>query len=243
MVLPRIYESCVIAINEKITLGESASHHLSHVLRMAMGDSLIIFNGSGGEYLAQIDAIHKKAVTVLIKNYNKENRESFLKIHLVQAITRSEKMDFVLQKAVELGVSEFTPIFTERVNIKLPNDRLQKRIQHWQGVIISACEQSGRTIIPTLNKPLHYQDWLKTTTIDRGFILHPFAKEKLGNLSIEKEVVTVIIGPEGGLSDAEISLAEEKGLHRLNLGPRILRTETAPLAAITALQCFYGDMG
>lgn len=241
MNLPRIYQACSLSPNSEIQLEQKVAHHLIHVLRLSIGNQFIIFNGEGGEYLAEIQSISKKTVTVHINKFIEKDIESSLKIHLAQGIPRGEKMDFILQKAVELGIDEFTPLFTQRCNVKLASERIEKRMQHWQGVIIAACEQSGRTYIPRLNTPTPYQQWLATCSF--GFVLHPHAHSKLSQLTRPNGKIAIVIGPEGGLSEDEVAQAEKKGFHRLCLGPRILRTETAPLAAITALQCFWGDMG
>lgn len=244
MTITRIYQNLALAIDQMVELDEKASHHLIQVMRLRMGEKLIIFNGEGGEYQAEIMQITKKRTRVRIAEYVPNNTESTLKVHLLQAIPRGEKMDFILQKAIELGVDEITPLFTQRCNVKLPADRFQKRIQHWQGVITSACEQSGRSYVPNLNKPKTLSELLAKTTNEYGLILNPRAAQALNHLSPPtNNKVRLLIGPEGGLEANEISLAEQHGFQGLRLGPRILRTETAPLAIITALQCKWGDLG
>lgn len=242
MNLPRIYQKCPLELYQELILVEQTAHHLTNVLRLTVADKFIIFNGNGREYLAEIIAINKKITRVIIHDCIDTRTESPLNIHLAQGISRGEKMDFILQKAVELGITEFTPLFTDRCNVKLPADRIAKRLQHWQGIIISACEQSGRTIIPTLHSPINYRQWLSKGNTDLRLILHPHAQFKLNQLAFTGDAITIVIGPEGGLTDPEIVAAETQGFQRLNLGPRILRTETAPLAAITALQYQWGDM-
>lgn len=243
MNLPRIYQPCQLLCQQELSLTSDAAHHLVNVLRLSMGQQLIIFNGQGGEYLAEIISINKKETIVTIITYNECEPESPLKIHLAQGIARGEKMDFILQKAVELGVAAITPLFTERCNVKLPRERIEKRMQHWQRVIVSACEQSGRTRIPTLHAPLSYSSWLSTANSGLRLILHPKAHHNLRQLTCDSHTVSIVIGPEGGLTEAELCAAEQQGFQRLSLGPRVLRTETAPLAAITALQYCWGDMG
>ena len=152
-------------------------------------------------------------------------------------------MDYTIQKAVELGVSKIYPLLTERCNVKLDEDRRQKRLQHWQSIIISACEQSGRNKVPEIMPPQTLTYWLTTIKADHSFILAPTARQKLKQITLKNNAsVVLLIGPEGGLSDLEINQAQQKGFTPLNLGPRVLRTETAAIAALTALQCYFGDM-
>lgn len=242
MGLPRIYQPSSFILAGATLLEDKAAHHLINVLRLTAGDQFIVFNGEGGEYLVELISSHKKSARLKVIEYRETAAESPLKIHLAQGIARGEKMDFILQKAVELGISEFTPLFTERSNVKLPPDRAEKRLQHWQGVMIAACEQSGRTIIPRLNPPIAFSSWIKQTDAGLKLILHPHAQKRLSEVHLACSSINMVIGPEGGLSDGEITLAEQQGFLRLALGPRVLRTETAPLAAITLLQYLWGDM-
>jgi 16S rRNA (uracil1498-N3)-methyltransferase len=168
--------------------------------------------------------------------------ESPLNIHLAQGISRGDRMDFTLQKSVELGVNTITPIFTERCGVKLSGERLEKKHQQWQKIVISACEQSGRCAVPIVATPIYLADWLAQETAALKLNLHPKAEHSIMNLPIENQRVRLLIGPEGGLSDDEIANANKAGFHDVLLGPRVLRTETAALTAITALQCRYGDL-
>lgn len=243
MAFTRIYQPTTFVINQNCRLDEKASHHIARVLRMYVGDKLTVFNGEGGEYNAVITKIDKKGVDVQIIDFLLRDAESPLDIYLAQGIARGEKMDFIVQKAVELGVKKIIPIITERCNVRLNQEREDKRLQHWQSVIISACEQSGRNILPTILPPMTLMEWLPQITADVNFVLAPAAPDKLPELTFSKhKSVAILIGPEGGLSVEEIELAKQHGFLGLNLGPRILRTETAPLAAITIFQCLYGDM-
>ncbi len=241
--MTRIYQNVPLAIHEKLLLDKTASHHLSVVLRIKVGEVITVFNGQGGEFEAKITNILKKNVEVTILGFHSVDVESPLVIHLAQGISRGEKMDFTIQKAVELGVKKIFPLFTERSNVKLDKERSEKRLEHWQSVIVSACEQSGRNIIPevspikTLDQALpHFeQTW--------RFILSPHSGETLKNIPIQKQDnILLFIGPEGGASENEMLKVMEHGFQPINLGPRILRTETAGLAAISALQALYGDM-
>lgn len=242
--MTRIYQAIPLTTHTTITLDEFASHHLARVLRAQVGDAVVIFNGQGGEYSGVISQINKKTVLVELKEFSHREAESSLDICLAQGISRGEKMDYTIQKAVELGVKHIIPLYTERCNVKLDKDRSEKRLQHWQSIITSACEQSGRNRIPAIDMPQSLDNWLPTVKADGCLVLSPYAAQqlKIQNFSTLRQV-TILIGPEGGLSDKEIQLAEQYHFLPLNLGPRILRTETAAVAAISALQSLFGDMG
>lgn len=241
----RIYQETPLSVGSVIDLDAQATHHVGRVMRLQTGEPVIIFNGSQpGEYLGVITHISKKNITVRLDEYCPRTVESPLNLILAQGIARGEKMDYIIQKAVELGVSQIIPLMTERSTVKLDAERQQKRLQHWQAIAISACEQSGRTSIPLIAIPQLLNNWLqKIETNNPLFVLSPHVKKKLAPAAYKKAAaMTVLIGPEGGLSEGEINAALQKGFIPLNLGPRILRTETATIAALTALQCFYGDL-
>lgn len=243
MTISRIYQPIPLAENKIIQLNDQAMHHVARVLRASVGDELIIFNGEGGEYLAVITEITKKNVTVTLKHWIDSEVESPLELCLAQGISRGEKMDFTIQKAVELGVKKIIPLFTERCNVKLDDERKEKRKQHWHSIIIGACEQSGRNQIPEIVMPDHLTAFLQNHSAEIKFVLSPQATHTLSKTSLPPSArVTLLIGPEGGLSENEIQLANQHGFLSLNLGPRILRTETAAIAALTALQCYAGDL-
>lgn len=238
----RIYQPCLLTLGQLLQLTPDTSHHLAHVLRVRIADSLSIFNGEGGEYAAVITEINKKNVTVLLKEYLSRTVESPLQLSLVQGISRGEKMDFTIQKAVELGVHTIIPLLTERSSVKLEHERLEKRLQHWQSIAIHAAQQSGRNQITKITAPQTLSSFLNEK-IDYRFILSPHAHLSLKTLSLPPHAkVALLIGPEGGFTDTELDFAIQKGCICLNLGPRILRTETAALASITALQCYFGDL-
>jgi 16S rRNA (uracil1498-N3)-methyltransferase len=239
--MTRIYQATPLAINTSITLDEKASHHLSRVLRANVGDVLTLFNGEGGEFEAVITQITKKNVLVDIKQFHAREVESPLQIHLAQGIARGEKMDFIVQKAVELGVTHIIPLITERCNVRLDNEREEKRLQHWQSVATSACEQSGRNRIPHISAPQLLPNWLTQVKTDYRFVLTPHVQTKLTKENTSPSAITLLIGPEGGLSEQEIQLATTHHFTALNLGPRVLRTETATVAAVTVLQFAFGD--
>lgn len=241
--MTRIFQKTSLVPQQIVFLDERNHHYVSRVLRAKVGDDLYIFNGEGGEYHASIIQIDKKNIKVEIKQWINREVESSLNLYLAQGISRGEKMDFSIQKAVELGVKKIFPLMTERCNVKLDEERRSKRFLHWESIITSACEQSGRTILPELYPIQTLDTFLESDKAEWKLILAPVASKKLVELSIKNNsTVTLLIGPEGGLSQAEIKKATQYHYIPLNLGPRILRTETAGLAAITALQCYAGDM-
>lgn len=243
MSAPRIYYSETLQINTEISLTDNAANHVAKVLRRQVGDELRIFNGDGCEYLAKIMAINKRDVAVKIETLIENNQESPVQIHLQQAVARAEKMDWVVQKATELGVATITPLITERSGVKLSAERWEKRLEHWRAIAISACEQCGRNRLPEIKPILTLTDLFEQRPIGRSFILAPTAISQLtDNLILTDPNIQVLIGPEGGFSPIEQKNAEERGYCALRLGPRILRTETAPIVALTVLQAYFGDL-
>lgn len=229
-------------VGQSLALPEEARHYIVTVLRARDGFNITLFNGEGTTAQARLQ-LGKKDASVCITDYRHDiSMESPLKLTLVQGISRGERMDITLQKATELGVTAIQPIFTQYCEVKLEDDdKTAKRMAHWQQVIISACEQSGRNVIPTLHRPLHYPEWLATNP--KGFVLDPYEGKKLNTLLITafQQPQCLIVGPEGGLSELEVAQALKTGLEGIRLGPRILRTETAGPAAIAALQSLFGD--
>ncbi|MDH5300555.1 MAG: 16S rRNA (uracil(1498)-N(3))-methyltransferase [Gammaproteobacteria bacterium] len=241
MRVPRIFVDESLAVGQQLPLPDQAARHVNQVLRLSIGNLLKIFNGKGGEYTATIVDVQKRQVIVRLDSFAKLDKESPLHVHLGQAISRGERMDIALQKSVELGVTAITPLFTERCNVKLPPDRLEKRIEHWQGVIEAACEQCGREIVPALHAPMDLEPWLLQAR-GVGLVLNPLAAQSISTAELDTtQPIHLLIGPEGGLSDTEIEGAVAKGFIGVRLGPRILRTETAALAVISILQVRYGD--
>lgn len=241
MRISRIYQNAQFSEGLEYLLDQRASHYLKNVLRIKLDAPLILFNGVGGEYKATVIGIEKKSVMVKLGNFHSDNRASLFPIHLVQSIARGEKMDWVLQKAVELGVSDITPVFSERSEVRLKGERLRKRMEHWQGVIVSACEQSGLNLLPRLHEVKTLSDWLSNPAEGNLYMLHPGAKP-LANADIENSTsATLLIGPEGGFNDNECEQAKQQGVRAYSLGPRVLRTETAGIAAITLMQFLRGD--
>ena len=244
MSISRIFQPTNLVCGAVVHLDAQASHHLTTVLRAKLNDVVTLFNGRGGEYKTTIIHIQKKQVSVQIHEHIAREAESPLELYLAQGISRGEKMDYTIQKAVELGVKKIIPLLTERCTVKLDEERRAKRFLHWQSIVISACEQSGRNQIPELLPPMSLENSLSALQADWRFVLSPVAMFHLKDKPVQRhQRVILMIGPEGGLSESEINLACQHGYLPLNLGPRILRTETAAVAAITALQCSFGDMG
>lgn len=241
----RIFVNQKLRAEAEVVLADEASHHISRVLRLRLGHPLILFDGRGGEYDAEISKIDKRSVEVHINQYREVNNESPLRITLAQGITRGQKMDFILQKAVELGVDRIVPVMTEYGNVRLDEERQQKKIEHWDGIIIGACEQCGRNKIPELVAPSSFEECLGIDNgIDIGMtkiVLHPGAGGSLSKLAKPEGEIMLLVGPEGGFSDNEIEKACAADYQVINIGPRILRTETAALAAISACQVLWGD--
>ncbi len=233
---------CPVTLNttQSLVLPKEASHHCINVLRYKAGHELILFNGDGFNYTAVIRQIINRQCTVEINNKINPENESPLKVHLYQGIARGEKMDLIIQKSVELGVSEITPLFSERCNVKLDNKRLAKKMAHWQAVSISASEQSGRCKIATINTPQSIKA-LNCPPDMLSLYLEPTAEQKIQTISTT-ESISIFVGPEGGFSQNDLSFLEKLQATGIQLGPRILRTETAGLACLTALQIHLGDL-
>lgn len=245
MPIPRIYSETKLSPNSAIELSESSRRHVVQVLRLKRGDPIILFDGNGGEFPATIDLVEKRSVTALVTERDDPQRESPIAIHLFQGISKGERMDYAIQKAVESGVTEITPVFCERSVVKLDQKRLNKKTEHWRKVVISACEQSGRNIIPPVHTPVTLQKMLSDHSSKYGFILDPESGQKLSEATppqLPTESIGIIVGPEGGLTDQEIISSQERGFHGVTMGPRILRTETASVVAITIIQTLWGDL-
>lgn len=244
MRIPRIYHPESLEYQTQCQLSEDAANHVGRVLRMVEGEQLELFDGSNHIYPAIITESNKKSVKVNILGRELSNKESNLKIHLGQVISRGERMEFTIQKSVELGVNVITPLWSERCGVKLDGERMDKKIQQWQKIVIAACEQCGRNVVPEIRPLMKLQDWCAE---DDGAIklnLHPRAQHSIKTLPIiPKDGVRLLIGSEGGLSEQEIVQTQQKGFTEILLGKRVLRTETASLAAISALQIYFGDLG
>lgn len=240
--IPRVYVPAALSVSDTLVLPDAKRHHLTTVLRLATGDALVLFNGDGNEYDAELTRADRKQAVVEITAHRAPQRESPLEITLVQAVARGDRMDFALAKAVELGVARIQPVFTARGQVKLDGDRLAKKQAHWQGVVESAAEQSGRLICPPLDDAIDLTTYLDTPpTAERLLMLAPEADTGLADQP-RAERIALFVGPESGLANAEIQRAAAAGWQALTLGPRILRTETAGMAALAALQTVWGDL-
>lgn len=239
----RFYHSNPLDLNQIIILDEFSSHHAIRVMRVKVDDFLILFNGDGFEYRGRVSDINKKTINIEILSKEKNNNESPININLFQSISSNEKMDMVIQKATELGVSSIQPIFTSRSTVKLSLDRIKKRLIHWRQVSISACGQSGRSKIPTIKSPIGFDRFVEgITTNSLNLLLHPDNSKESSNLPNKYSGdINIFIGPEGGFSQDEVLLLKKQNCINIQLGSRILRTETAPLAIIAILQYKYGD--
>ncbi len=242
MRIPRIYQSSELIANTVINLDKEAANHVGRVLRLSTTDKICLFNGDGYNYPASITEVSKKSVSAHIDEKIENNNESPLTFHLGQVISRGDRMDFTLQKSVELGVTEITPLFSERCGVKLNAERLAKKIEQWQKIVVSACEQSGRSFVPKVNQAINLDDWIGQSFAGTRLNLHPQAKQNIKQLQLKNKAVQLLIGPEGGLTDDEIDKANQLGFEDVLMGPRVLRTETAGLAAIAMLQSCFGDL-
>ncbi len=242
MRIPRLYHPAPIPIDQEFVLDGDAAHHVSTVLRLKANHPVVLFNGDGNEYSAQIIDVSRKQVVVEADACLTIGKESPLSIHLGQGVSKGDRMDTVLQKSVELGVTEITPILTQRCAVKLDEKRWEKKIQQWKKIITGACEQCGRNAVPTLNAPVTLNQWLASPTQASRLILAPGAEHALSKTPYSTHGFRLLIGPEGGLSEQEIHQANENGYTSVSLGPRILRTETAALTSVTILQSLHGDL-
>jgi len=236
----RFYLPQSLSPNATVELTAEASHHAFTVLRLKEGAPLIVFNGEGGEYAATIVSASKKSVIIQTSLFNSVDNESPLLTHLAIGISKGERFDFVLQKATELGVSEITPLFTERTEVRLNQERQEKIQQRWKNIIINACEQSQRNRLPKLNSPIELSSLLGNEKSEQKFILHHHSQRALDK-NTKPQSVCLMVGPEGGFSASEFTLATKYGFVPLALGSRVLRTETAPLAALSVVQLLWGD--
>lgn len=220
-------------------LPEAQAHYIGRVLRLAAGDAVQLFDGSGREFVGELVEVGKKSVQVELREQFAGLAESPLRIHLGQGLSRGERMDWAIQKATELGVAHITPIVSERCEVRLKDERADKRLAHWQQIAISACEQCGRSVLPAIHPPMLLGDWLARTEAELKLVLHPIAEPLTSH--VRPATLAFLIGPEGGLSEAEVAEAQRAGYQAARLGPRVLRTETAPVAALSVAQQLWGD--
>ena len=232
--MPRFYIETELAVDTQVELTETVFHHWVKVLRAQVGEKATLFNGQGGEYDAELIEVSKKSATVKITAFNPDNRSPAFTALLGQVMSKGDRMDYAIQKAVELGVAEIQLLTSERCEMRLKYDRDQKKIDHWQGIAIAACEQCGLNIVPQIRAPQSLQDWLKTDLPESRLVLAP-NKENLNPLEDIDNNLVLLIGPEGGLSEQEIADANGFGFKNWCIGDRVLRTETAPVVALSIL--------
>lgn len=240
MRIPRVYEPVTLSEHNRITLSDNAFSYVIKVLRLREGDTIILFNGDGREYEARLADVSKRTACADITEMSEPVRESHLQIEVGQGLSRGERMDYAVQKATELGVARFVPLFTDRCEVRLDTQRSEKRQRHWQQVAISACEQCHRTRIPELSSPTTLTDWINNVEADLKLVLHHHSEQPLQEMTPPKSVA-LLIGPEGGLTEAEVEAAQAAGFKAVTFGPRVMRTETAPIAACAILNYLWGD--
>ena len=240
MRLHRVYTDQDLQPGQEVSIRDRSAHYLTRVLRISAGQPICLFNGDGHDYAAEIVRPGKSRVIIAVNSRLPVACESKLQITVVQAISRGERMDQTLQKCTELGVQVFQPLFSERVEVKLRPEKLERRMKHWQGVVVSACEQSGRAFVPRVLEPVDFGDWLNQPGHGCRLVLVPGARRSLASLEIPGPL-ELAIGPEGGFSDVELELMASRSMQPVSLGPRILRTETAAPAAVAVLQALAGD--
>jgi 16S rRNA (uracil1498-N3)-methyltransferase len=243
MRITRCYVPFDLQAGRKLVLPDHTAQHLVRVLRLSVGQALILFNGDGSDYHAKLISHDKRHSEVEISHAETVDNESPVRITLAQGVARGEKMDWILQKATELGVQHFAPVLTERTEVKLDAERADKRVEHWIGVVISACEQSKRTRIPSIDMPVALNQFAARDNSSIKLALDPEGQLSVADLSSMpvENGITLVVGPEGGLGERDLSILNTGGYRGLRLGPRILRTETAGLAAISAIQAVLGD--
>ena len=241
MKLKRIYCQQALSADATVELSPERSHYVQNVLRLKAGARLHVFNENDGDFRADIIELSKQSVVLNLSGAVAVKTESPCTIHLGQGLSRGERMDVVMQKATELGAASVTPVITQYCEVKLSGDRLQKKLSHWRNIAISACEQSGRTVVPMIHPPMPISEWLEQPFEGLSLVADP---DSTAHLPDQKDVsnIRLLIGPEGGFSPEEVAMAQEQGFSAWFLGPRVLRTETAPIAALAILQARWGDL-
>jgi 16S rRNA (uracil1498-N3)-methyltransferase len=238
----RLYLPQALTAGSTIQLPDTAVRHLVQVLRMQAGEALTVFNGEGGEYAATLSEVSRKAASLQLGALDAVSREAPVRITVAQCVSKGDRMDYALQKGTELGAAAFVPVLSARGVVKLDGERWEKKVDHWRGVVISAAEQSGRTAVPTVDTPIHLEDLLAAPRTGLRLMLAPGGTVTVSQLPPATEI-TALIGPEGGFTPQELALAGQQGWLSLGFGPRILRTETAPVALLAALLTRFGDLG
>ena len=244
MRLTRVYVDAPVNTGKRLVVEGTAANHITRVLRLRSGDALTVFDGSGAEFGARIEEFRKDAVIVCVDEHRTVDRESPLSLTLAQGISRGERMDWIIQKATELGATRIVPVFTKRSVVRLDDKQAERKLQHWRAITIAACEQCGRNRLPDLATPVDFFDVLPETFTPNStrILLSPHAGLRIDDLRDLHGGVTVLIGPEGGLDEVEQEAALAAGFKSVRMGPRVLRTETAAIAALTILQRYFGDL-
>ena len=238
----RFFSSLPLTVHSEIELSDEVTHHLVRVLRSEIGARFFLFNGEGGMYEAELIYAGKKQARARLLDFYPGDSESPLHTHLGQVMSKGDRMDYAIQKATELGVTEITPLFSERCELRWrAEERADRKLEHWRRVAISACEQCGRNRIPVIHEPLSLIEWLSVNCAELRLALIPTAARGLPATNIPVRSAALLIGPEGGLSSNEIAAAQDAGFLPWQIGPRIMRTETAPVAALAILQAHFGD--
>ena len=239
--LHRVHTAQPLHSGAEIRLDSATSHYLGRVLRVVRGQTLVLFNGDGSDYDAEVLEAARQSMLLRVNSSRPGIAEPVLHITVAQAVSRGERMDLTLQKCTELGAAAFQPLFSERVEVRLRGDKLARRMAHWQGVVVAACEQCGRAVVPEVLPALTLDDWLQSTASGPRLLLDPAAQQSLAEKT-PGDRVEVVVGPEGGFSDAESARIHASGVTGVRLGPRVLRTETAGPAAVAVLQSRAGDL-
>jgi 16S rRNA (uracil1498-N3)-methyltransferase len=243
MRLTRVYVGTPVTPGKPLVVEGTAANHITRVLRLRSGEALTVFDGSGGEFGARIEEFRKESVILSVEEHRKVERESPLSLTLAQGISRGERMDWIIQKATELGVSRIVPVSTKRSVVRLDERQAERKLQHWRAIAVAACEQCGRNRIPELTAPVDFFDVLAPETSgNTRLLLSPAGDLRIDDIKDIGKGITVLIGPEGGLEDVEHEEAIRKGFKPVRLGPRVLRTETAAIAALTIIQRYFGDL-
>ena len=240
MRVPRLFVDRRLVPHSQVEIDKAGAQYLGRVLRVRAGHHIVLFDGSGREFPAQIAEVGKHSIKALLGEATDPATESPVNTILGLCLSKGDRFDWAVQKATELGVSVIQPLESERVDFAIPEDRIEKRVAHWQQIAISACEQSGRAVIPLVQEPTSLPHWLSTVEADCKLVLDPVATSS--ELDDQPAHIALLIGPEGGLTPSELALASESGFTAIQLGPRILRTETAPLVALTVIGARWGDI-
>ena len=242
MLIPRFYQAEKWQINKNVSLNRRNSHHLKVVLRAKEGDPCVLFNGDGFEYLCEIISLHKDKTTVKVLQQKQSNCQSPLNIHVAQAISANQRMDYTVQKATELGVTTITPIISQLVTVKWLKTKSNKKLNHWQNICISASEQCGRVTIPVIKPPVSFVDFISCDLNGHKIILELEAKTVFSKLKKQKNNVIILIGAEKGFNKNEVDFAKKNSFIPISLGPRVLRTETVAPVILALIQSYWGNL-